>query len=849
MKINKLFDPIETVVVEFATGKIAFESREDARDPEEAGVVVHIIINDQHFSTIIEADGNWHWTAPEDLPDGTYNAVMYNVDKGGLQSEDYTPLSIVVDTKPPVAPTLLNLFDDVGETGSFDKGGITDDTRPTLTGVAQKGTTVYLLDEAGNKLGSAVADKESGIWTIEPTTDLKEGVNSLRLRSDEMFANKLREGVVSDAFVINVEGGTPQPVTVEITGAEDNFGTATGDLENGAITDDQTPILKGTVTGGDTVTVYYRLTGTSGAWIPGGAATVTGNSWSWEAGSNIAAGKYDFEARNGDVSSAQFVLELATGSGLSTKTTIVDAWDDVGTTGKLTSGAITDDFTPTLRGRGEANSVVYLVAKHALEGTKNFTAQVDASGNWKFTPDNNLTTGSWSFQVKKDASATPSTAFKLILERNNASGPEIESGKDDFGTPKDLISGDSTDDLTPKLIGTGTANTTIKLRATSDVGSMDPVSVKVNQYGDWSWSPTADMAQGNWKFEVKKEGGTRWESAFDLTLKSGNSSSGILDFETLLTGGGDVSPISEKRIINDDFSTLSGFSGARTEQLANVIEINNGPASFGDHALRTPYYVAFLARGHETRKPVPTKFSVDIYNPNSVAIEYIIRASTGSDGNNFKSITVTLLPGKLTTVSDANFPSLDFSVGLNTLIFNENLSYPSGHDIWLDNFRYELSTRTSSSLFSEDNDAIHTIDTIDDLTSSAIIGHEGQTDELYLTGHDQLLDLSAHSAEIQSIEVFDISGDGDNTLVVDINSLLQHGEKDLFIDDGKTQLLVRGDAGDTVQLKDILPEGSDVSEWVHQDGTVTVAGVEYNVYSHGDDAELLIQQGVKTELV
>jgi len=147
------------------------------------------------------------------------------------------------------------------------------------------------------------------------------------------------------------------------------------------------------------------------------------------------------------------------------------------------------------------------------------------------------------------------------------------------------------------------------------------------------------------------------------------------------------------------------------------------------------------------------------------------------------------------------------------------------------------------------DDTIHTLSAIDDLTSSAIIGHEGQTDELYLTGHDQVLDLSAHSSDIQSVEVFDISGDGDNTLVVDINSLLQHGEKNLFIDDGKTQLLVRGDAGDTVQLKDILPEGSDVSEWVHQDGTVTVAGVEYNVYSHGDDAELLIQQGVKTELV
>ncbi|KNC07908.1 hypothetical protein AC790_17760 [Pantoea sp. RIT-PI-b] len=845
MKINKLFDPIETVVAEFATGKIAFESREDARDPDEAGVVVHIIINEQHFSTIIEADGNWHWTAPEDLPDGTYNAVMYNVDKGGLQSEDYTPLSIVVDTKPPVAPTLLNLFDDVGETGSFDKGGITDDTRPTLTGVAQKGTIVYLLDEAGNKLGSAVADKESGIWTIEPSADLKEGTNTLRLRADEIFAGNLREGVVSDAFVINVEGGVPQPVTVEITGAEDNFGTATGDLENGAITDDQTPILKGTVTGGDSVTVYYRLTGTSGAWIPGGAATVTGNSWSWEAGSNIAAGKYDFEARNGDVSSAQFVLELVESSNIGTKTTIDDAWDDVGTTGKLTNGAITDDFTPTLRGRGEANSIVYIDAAHPLLATPNkYSAKVDAFGNWKFTPDANLTTGSWSFQVKKDASATPSTAFKLILEPANASAPRIIIAEDDTDVrnPVNLKRGDTTDDLTPTLYGTGTANTTIKVRAKPDVGASKTVSVEVDQYGDWEWSPTADMAQGHWKFEVQKEGGTQWVSAFDLTLESetsGGNYSKMIDFETLHEGGSIAGTLHFDNNNVQIWANQYGFE---------YVDAVNGPATFNRTALSTKVDInkPTTAMVVQFTKTPPTNLSVDLYNPNNEAITITLNLTYYlSNGSGEKTVhkNVTLNAKSALTVNNNNFIELDG----NTYIYKLGFVGPA-QPFWMDNVKYGYpDSKTASIVFSDDT--IHTVDTIDDLTSSAIIGHEGQTDELYLTGHDQLLDLSAHSANIQSIEVFDISGDGDNTLVVDINSLLQHGEKNLFIDDGKTQLLVRGDAGDTVQLKDILPEGSDVSEWVHQDGTVTVAGVQYNVYSHGDDAELLIQQGVKTELV
>jgi len=103
--------------------------------------------------------------------------------------------------------------------------------------------------------------------------------------------------------------------------------------------------------------------------------------------------------------------------------------------------------------------------------------------------------------------------------------------------------------------------------------------------------------------------------------------------------------------------------------------------------------------------------------------------------------------------------------------------------------------------------------------------------------------------EANSLTTIQLSENGDVELKVSIEDILHLGQKDLFIEDGKTQLMVNGDAGDVVQLKDILPEGSDISEWQHQQGTVTVAGVEYEVYSHGDDAELLVQLGVKTELI
>ncbi|WP_271461511.1 hypothetical protein [Pantoea leporis] len=171
------------------------------------------------------------------------------------------------------------------------------------------------------------------------------------------------------------------------------------------------------------------------------------------------------------------------------------------------------------------------------------------------------------------------------------------------------------------------------------------------------------------------------------------------------------------------------------------------------------------------------------------------------------------------------------------------------HDLYIDNLTIEYSPNAIEPSADKVENLVHVLDGVDALTEHAIIGSETQVDTLQLTGKDQLLDLSQHKAEIQSVEIFDIRGSGDNTLKIDLNALLHYGEKDLFIEDGKTQLMVNGDAGDVVQLKDILPEGSDISEWQHQQGTVTVAGVEYEVYSHGDDAELLVQQGVKTELI
>lgn len=75
------------------------------------------------------------------------------------------------------------------------------------------------------------------------------------------------------------------------------------------------------------------------------------------------------------------------------------------------------------------------------------------------------------------------------------------------------------------------------------------------------------------------------------------------------------------------------------------------------------------------------------------------------------------------------------------------------------------------------------------------------------------------------------------------------GGTSLFTGDGYMQMMVKGNTGDTVNLDDLMADGSDPGNWANN-GQVSVTGVVYEVYRHDAlDAELLVQQRVQTNLV
>jgi hypothetical protein len=157
-----------------------------------------------------------------------------------------------------------------------------------------------------------------------------------------------------------------------------------------------------------------------------------------------------------------------------------------------------------------------------------------------------------------------------------------------------------------------------------------------------------------------------------------------------------------------------------------------------------------------------------------------------------------------------------------------------------------LPSDVGDSVFTGETFEISAVAELD--ATDAIVGNDG-IDTLKLTGADEVLDLSRLAGKLSSVEVIDITGSGDNTLKLSLGDVLEQGGKDLFVADGKTQMMVKGDAGDTVELSDLLADGSDVGDWAQQSGTVTVEGTQYNVFIHeGLNTELLVQIGVQTNL-
>jgi hypothetical protein len=183
---------------------------------------------------------------------------------------------------------------------------------------------------------------------------------------------------------------------------------------------------------------------------------------------------------------------------------------------------------------------------------------------------------------------------------------------------------------------------------------------------------------------------------------------------------------------------------------------------------------------------------------------------------------------------DAVFPGhLSYEAPPGKLIDSLIFKSSNGAEFFLDNISWGNESKRSFAQEEESNS--HSIEDI------------GGISTLSIAVDDETIDLAQISGEHRLL-VIDMTGAGDNTLKLSVNDILSNGEADLFHDSGMQQLKIEGNEGDLVDLQGLLGT-DDPGQWASQ-GQITSGGKVYEVYQHSaGEAELLIEQGVQTNLV
>ncbi|RVQ78812.1 hypothetical protein EJS81_02465 [Enterobacter hormaechei] len=520
-----------------------------------AGGTISIYDNGRLIGTAtVGSNGSWSFTPDTALADGSHSFTATVTDGVGRTSEPTGGFGIVIDTKAPDAASDLLVTDNVGAyQGPVVSGDTTDDNTPTLSGRAEPGSTVNIIDN-GQVIGSTKVNPD-GTWSFTPDQALSNGEHDLTTTVTDPSGNTGPEG---SHVVITVD---VVPGKVEITGVTDDAGSVTGSLSQNAVTDDTRPQISGTAKAGSTVTIM------DGSNVLGTTTAGADGTWSFTPSVDLGRGEHTFTATAKDPmgnesASSSWTVTIDTDAPV--KPTIDAALDDVGSVqGNLANGGTTDDPTPTLSGKAEAGSTVKIYDQNGLLGE--VTAKAD--GTWSFSPVAKLPEGEHRFHVTATDRAGNTSAdsddFVLTLDYTapDASKLAITEVYDDVKTAGVVASGGETDDNRPLIKGTGAepGNTITVYNGDKVIGT-----ATVQADGTWSLEPTTPLPDGRYTLTAKETDG--------VGNVSGPSGEYIINVATvppqaptLDTVYDDVAPhadyLQKGDVTNDTTPTLSGSSG------------------------------------------------------------------------------------------------------------------------------------------------------------------------------------------------------------------------------------------------------------------------------------------------
>jgi large repetitive protein len=430
--------------------------------------------------------GNWTFTPTTALGEGTHTFTAVATDPLGNVSTTSNSYSVVIDLTPPAVPAITSVSDNVagGAVGNLSPGQVTNDTTPTLTGTGVTGSTVHILSN-GVEIGTAAV--VNGNWTFTPPAGvLTDGVYNIRVNATDAAGN-----VSANSPVFSFTVDTTPPAAPAVPVVLDDVGPVTGTITSGGTTNDNRPTFNGTGEVGATITLLNDGQ-------PFGIAVVDGQgNWTFTPTAPLTDGPHTITigttdlAGNTSTTTTSFNLTVDTLAPVAPA--IVNATDNVGSVlAPVTSGQTTDDTTPTLNGTAEANASIIIYENGVQVGT----TQANGNGDWSFTPPA-LSNGSHTWTATAtDAAGNVSVAspgFTVIVDTVAPLAPVITQAFDDAGAiTGPLSSGQTTDDILPRLVGTSEPNATINIyQGVTLLGT-----TTADASGNWSVTLTTALTAG-----------------------------------------------------------------------------------------------------------------------------------------------------------------------------------------------------------------------------------------------------------------------------------------------------------------------------------------------------------------
>ena len=812
ISITSVVDDEGTSTGNLLTGQSTDDTTPTLKGNATPGSLVTVYDGDTVVGSVVAhpTTGAWEVTTTA-LSEGAHNLTATSTTEASGESAPTPVFDIIIDTTAPTAPAIGQVTDDVGTVqGDVPTGTVTDDTTPTLSGEGlEAGSTVEIYD-GGMLIGTEKVGAD-GRWT-HTTTPLNDGSHSLTVVARDPAGNA---STPSAPWVVIVD--TVGPVAV-ITSLSDNVGTGTPTLPetiaNGGETDDRSPVINGTTEPGAIVTIYAN-----GVELGSAEADASG-VWTFEPAEPLELGAYSLTATATDAAgntgpeSALFEFDLVS---------------------VFHRPVITDEFPGAAASGG-------IVAGPAYDAGAFTITRQDVTGH----------------------PLTASGGDLITLANSSASRGETKLIFD--------MKGEESNTLSLQLSG----------RVSDGAGSTIPPALIVGQikffdanghevhthdivYGELVGSPvlanftTIDVPDGKTfaSFEITQfeapPGASMNSTLFvDNIIVSDNLPIIIDEFPGAEASGGIVAgPAYDAGLFTITRQDVTGHPA--TASGGDVISLVNSSTSRGETKL------VFDMKGEES-STISLQLAGRVHDAlgSTISPELILGQIKFLDASGHEVYTHNIVYGELTySTALADFTTINIPDGKTFASF-EITQFEAPPGAYMASYLY-IDNIVLSSVDTSGSQGVDTVESANaeqivyvEQGDEATIAAEGTDaiDTLTLNGANQVLDLTALAeGQVTSMEVIDITGTGNNTLNLSLSDVLAQGGNSLFTGDDSTQMMIKGNAGDVVNLADLLPDGTDPGDWASA-GTATVAGVVYNVYQHSSqDAQLLVQDGVTTNLV